>query len=791
MKTLNGFYRGIIAQNNDPYKLGRVKVFVPHLHVALLDLEDQDFNKEFYFSEFGTNYNKSNPNLIDLTKYIDMLKMKLPWAEVSLPITGAGYSVFNSPSNRASISDSPFFVNQQVEDDNSTGAPVGDLVRSYPPKDKFSASVDTPNPLGASYVGQSYYNAPKGMFGIPQVNTKVWLFFLEGNPNNPVVFGYSPSPNSYDQIYDDTTYPSGYENNDATGEADAENLKRQTRIAMNYAGGSLTFDGTNNNEETIWSHDGGSFEKFSHSGKSTLVVGNAQSLMKGDAFTTIEGSQSFYCSDKIEYIAGSDLNISVGPLNYGAAQRWKDAATKIHAVKSLPEIKNADNSSVFSSPLAKKSGKNPPCEACSSGKKRPTYSGKTGVGSEENLNFLEKAKKTVEDGLAGLKNFASFLGSSVNLNIGDITEEQYPKPENCPICKGTRESPSTMGGDFPREERKDEIGNLYVQSAQEFFEAENELGGDVTATIGGNVFISVGCANNDSLSIRENKKGSLTTPRVEIDPEQGAYSTFVESSTIEMVHVDKFPGGQFTIDAGNGFQINSGSGGCEINSTGALSLYGTVAELTGEQVNLSSKCGMNMSTGETISFNASNISIESSGQTCLKGNVAVDGNMSFTGGCLVQGEMYVHHITGPAEPQYTFYQPELYGTSNPESSLKIGFLKNNQQILMDIPGVGSNILCTVKQTTPIVTTDGGQVADKGCVYVNPHRHVFLNLPMTLGGTYGEMRKSAVEKGMGGSKPILADKILPGRKGDGIPEMAPESSFGLEQENRPSISIIKT
>lgn len=790
MKTLNGFYRGIIAQNNDPLRLGRVKVFVPHLHLASLDLDPRDYDKEFYFSEFGTNYNKSNPNFVDLTKYIEKIKMKLPWAEVSLPVTGGGYSSFNSPSNRATTSDSPYFVNQNDED-GSTGTSAGALEQEYPPKDKFSASTDTPNPLGASYTAQSYYNAPKGMFGIPQVNTKVWLFFLEGNPNNPVVFGYSPSPNSYNQIYDDTTYPSGYENNDPTGEADPQNLKKQTRTAMNYPGGSLTFDGTSNNEEISLAHDSGSFDKFSHSGKSSLIIGQKQSLIKGDGFTTVEGSQSSYYADKVEYIAGSDLNISVGPLNYAAAQRWKDAAANIHAVKSLPEVQNSDNSSVFSSPLAKKSGKNPPCRACSKGEKRPTYSGKSGVGSEENLNSLNKAQKSFQDGIKSLKdNFLSFLSDSVGLDVGKIVEEQYPKTENCPVCKGTGESPSTMGGDFPKEERKEEIGNLYLQNAQEFFEAENEMGGDVTATVGGNIFISVGCATNDFDSIRVNKTGSENNIGVSLDPEMGLYSSPVTTSTVELNHVDKFPGGQFTIDAGNGISLHGGSGGCEVSSTGMLSLYGTVTELTGEQVNLSSKSGMNIATGEVLSFNAANIAIESSGQTCMKGNIAVDGNLMCTGGAMIQGEMFVQHMTGPMENQLTDFHPELYGSANSGSALKIGFLAVGTSFTATIDGSEKTVVIT-NNPVPIVTTDSGQTPDDECIYVFPHQHVYRSIPMTLGGTYADARKSAAESGMGGSKPVAASAITPGLKAPNIPFMAPDSAFGKNQKGMaPKVSPLK-
>jgi hypothetical protein len=788
MKTLNGFYRGIICQNNDPEKLGRVKVFVPHLHLTLIDLDPQDYNKEFYFSEFGTNYNKIKPNFIDLTKYVEKIKMKLPWAEVSLPITGGGFSSFNSASNRASTSDSPFYVNQQSENngenDDSTGAPAGALAQSYPPSDAFSSGSDTPNPFGSAYTAQSYYNAPKGMFGIPQVNTKVWLFFLEGNPNNPVVFGYSPSSSSYNKIYDETTYPNGYENNDPTTEADPQNLRKQARTAMNYPGGSLTFDGTNNNEAVSISHDGGSFQEFSNSGQSNLVVGRKQSLVEGDSNTTIKGSQRIYAGDTVEQIIGKDLNISVGPHNYAAAQRWKDAIAKIHAYKSLPEVQNADNSSVFSSPLAKKSGKNPECRACrGKDSKRKTYSGKSGVGSEENLNLLQKAQKGIEDGLKSFQDgILSFLNDSVGLDLGELKEEQFPKTENCPICKGTGESPSTMDGDFPKEDRKEEIGNLYLQAAQELFEAENEMGGDLTYNVGGNITFIAGDVNNDLDAIRINKQGSELNVGVSLDAEQGLYNSPVTSSTVEYNHVDKFPGGQVTFQCGNGVTLCGGSGGCQIETTGILSLYGVVTELAAEKLDLSSKSGMSISTGEVLSFNAGNMVIESSGQTCMKGNIAVDGNLMCTGGAMIQGEMFVQHITGPMEPQETDLHPELYGSSNSGSALKIGFLKNGQIIKMDIPGLGSDIPCVVKETIPIITTDGGQTGDADAIYVYPHQHIYRSIPMTLGGTYEESRKNAMESGMGGKEPVAASQIIPGPKLPNIPQMAPETAFGTNQRN---------
>ena len=797
MEELHGFYRGIVAQNNDPERLGRVKVFVPHLHMALLDIEESDYDGEFFFAEFGTNYQSKGKKMIDMTKYIEKIKLKLPWAEISLPITGGGYSSFNSPSNRASTSDAPNYLNQQAEEDGSTGAPAGAELKMNPPSDRFASSSDNPNPLGASYQTQSYYNAPKGMFGIPQVNSKVWLFFLNGNPNTPIVFGYSPSADSYNQIFDDTNYPNGYENNDPTNEENPENLKRRQLTALNYKGGSISFNGTDNEESLSMSHDSGSYTEMNHSGKKTLVMGLNNKLVKGPEYTTIEDSYNLSCREDSTVEIAGDMKIQIGSANYAAAQKWKDSASSIHAVKSLPETQNADNESFFSSPLAKKGGKNSPCPACSQGKKFKTLLG--GNGDDKNKSKIDSGQTTFKDTL--LKSFLKFLGIKTELKIEDAKDDQYPKTSNCPVCKGSGTSPSTMGGKFPAEKRKDEIGNLYLNSAKDFFDAENEMGngGSLSLNITKDLFVSVGCASNDFDSIRVNKKGASHDIRVNLDGEKGLYPSQVVSSVVEKVHVDKFPGGQFTIDAQNGINLIGGSGGLDLNSTGCLSLYGTVAEITGEQLNLSSKSGLNIATGEVITIKAPNIAIEAGDQTFIKGSVGLDGNMACRGGAMFGGEVFLQHVTAPMEIQETEFQSELYGTAYPHKQLKVGFIKATQVINVSvslnltgqtatIPGVGSGPVTgtatgtgtiTVTQTVPIYSMDAGNIADDGCIFVYPHQHLFRNLPLNLETKYEQVRTKA--SGVDSKNPLESQKIQNGLKCKEVKGTTKEAMVGLDNQ----------
>lgn len=777
MKQLHGFYRGIIVQNNDPQKLGRVKVFVPHIHLVALDIDEEDYDKEFYFGEFGTNYQKKDENLVDLSKYIEKIKFKLPWAEVSLPITGGGGSSFNSAANRATVSDSPSFANQVAEEDGSTGAPAGAEVKANPPSDRFSSSSDNPNALGAAYSTQSFYNAPKGMFGVPQVNTKVWLFFLEGNPNTPVVFGYSPSASTYSQIYDDTNYPSGYENNAPTKEEDPENLKRRSMTAINQKGGSISFNGTDNEESLSIAHDSGSYNEFNNSGQQSLVMGQKSALVKGPSYTTVDDRYALNCGDEGEISIQKDLKITIGSANYAAAQRWKDTAANIHAVKSLPETQCSGSDTFFSSPLAKKGAENGPCPACSQGRKYPTLTG--GNGDDKNQQKINGGQTSFKDSVKN--NFSSFFGQKNTLEIEDEKDQQYPKKEKCPVCNGSGKSPSTMGGKFPKEQRKEEIGNLYLNSAQDFFEAENDLGdgGSLILNITKDLFLSVGCASNDFDSVRVNNKGSSHDIGLKLDGEQGIYPCPVVGSVVEKVHVDKFPGGGVTIDAQNGINFLGGSGGIDFSSTGVMSLYGTIAEVSGEQVNISSKSGMNIATSDVLSINANNVSIQSANQVFVKPNLAVDGNIVCRGGTMVQGELFVQHITAPLSFQETEYQSELYGTAQPNAPKVTSFIKVGQRFMANISGLGNAVITILSTPVPTYSTDSGEIADDGCIYVYPHNHLFRNVPLSLTTTYEAMRSSAA--GIDGGAPIASKKAENGLTCPEVKGTTNEANVGLDKQ----------
>jgi hypothetical protein len=74
------------------------------------------------------------------------------------------------------------------------------------------------NPYAYEYRPATYVNKPKGVFGVPNVGTKVWVFHYNGDVNLPVYFGvrhdYREALIMNDQDIEPTSldYPGYYEN---------------------------------------------------------------------------------------------------------------------------------------------------------------------------------------------------------------------------------------------------------------------------------------------------------------------------------------------------------------------------------------------------------------------------------------------------------------------------------------------------------------------------------------------------------------------------------------------------
>jgi hypothetical protein len=134
----------------------------------------------------------------------------------------------------------------------------------------------------------------------------------------------------------------------------------------------------------------------------------------------------------------------------------------------------------------------------------------------------------------------------------------------------------------------------------------------------------------------------------------------------------------------------------------------------------------------------------------------------------------------------------------------MGFIKNTQDIKCTLTGklsitpgaitanlttgvvgggpstvTGTDFTLTLTQFVPIYTTDSGQKAEDGSIYVYPHSHVFRNLPLTLGGTYEEVRGNAA--GIDGNDLIPSKKVENGMTASEIKGTTREKGVGLQNQ----------
>jgi len=178
----NGIYLGIVVQNNDPDKRGRVKVYIPQLAPTINELNTKNVDRLF------TNIDQQNNPTIHGA--LEELKKILPWAEYAGPIfAGNSTGRYNATTKQTTTSDSNTWKSGRVADwfrpannfiDDSTFPDVFAKTNEY--GNRFT------NPFAFQYTPSNYSNLSRGVFSIPNVGSHVYVFFINNDRNHPVYF---------------------------------------------------------------------------------------------------------------------------------------------------------------------------------------------------------------------------------------------------------------------------------------------------------------------------------------------------------------------------------------------------------------------------------------------------------------------------------------------------------------------------------------------------------------------------------------------------------------------------
>jgi hypothetical protein len=221
------FYRGIVVKNNDPLRLNRVKVYIS-------ELSNQPYENWF---ENHDEINVKTPGVNNVgdnwmdTAVFEEIANNIPWAEPCFPLFGeGGGSRYFEQEKIATISDSNYIEGFQILNDKSPTIETGGFSPAFlyenmgtAVSDSFSNPIDNLsgqcNPYSFAYKPSKHVNKAKGMFSIPEVGTKVWVFHWLGELNYPIYFGImhdsrelSLMNDTNNAIKSSPTYPVDFEN---------------------------------------------------------------------------------------------------------------------------------------------------------------------------------------------------------------------------------------------------------------------------------------------------------------------------------------------------------------------------------------------------------------------------------------------------------------------------------------------------------------------------------------------------------------------------------------------------
>ena len=740
MKEYYGNYLGIVIQNNDPLARGRVKIFVPHVSPTVYkNWNEIPEDKKFKF--LGANIDS------DLNNIVEDLKKMLPWSICASPITGEMSSGrLNAFPNYASNSDSSFsglsgFQADETnlkEQNNDTaqqnidliGEKEGNVYEKYRFKvnDAFNSSDNNVNNVNINsfdYTPSVYSNKVKGSFAVPSVGAHVWVFFHDGDPLFPVYFAASYGQFDWEQMYGGKSgydYPGGFENRSlsATNESDVEYYKN--KYIINQKGGTIEFVNSDYRESLKISGYNGSFKQFALKTNVELATHDDQKLVLQDQYDTVRGFRNIYTERDLDYIVRGDYYLKTGNLKEEYFKEWHDIVASLANIKQLFETKRAEKFEAgqflkLTSTLQEREGEFAPCPVCL---------GSTG---KEYLVTNDEAAKFNPIG-ALVNRATAAIGFLPDLTVSPLNGKgpsltNLPPTSRCPVCNGTGISPSSEGGSWVEDPRKtiDAYRTEYKKRIVQLADIEKKmgLGGNYIIDVTKNKVENIGLVMNDFGNVRVDSVGKITNSSVNLD-ELGAYVGMKESPMFEYVHVDDMPGGSYSLNVASRFNIAVGSGGINMKSYGAVDISGTITNVAGEQLNLSSEFETNISGGKRLSLEADIVSIKNKqgGQVLIDSNLGVNGNAIIKGGLHVDGELSVNHVTAPLEIQET-EGTQIFGETVP--LLKIGTVTITR---------GSS-----KGVYPVL---GGGVPNSVIGYY--HSHKFANLPLDLKQSNEQVRKEA-------------------------------------------------
>lgn len=512
------------------------------------------------------------------------------------------------------------------------------------------------------------------------------------------------------------------------------NLEYRNKFIHNQRGGSIEINNSTDREEVKISQFAGSNITLNNVVNSELATNNKQTKVLFDEFKTV-GNSSNECT-------GTDRTIRVVENNYeikglgnqselDALLEWREAYRSIANTNSQFWIYRGGKSyphpdtATIETPLVGSRANNPDLQQTRQSVNN-TFFG---------FSKVPEVKETVNEvsTYVTVKNKDSTTPAApIQPNLNDITTAFGSSGSRAPgvLQFGATFSSSTQDGTWGPNNDKVNLADEIIQLQDTLTPIEQKFGngGDDIEFIKRNKVQTIGGVLNNYASVRIDPFGRSQPTEVGV----GVRGTYNHNDFVphieEVDNSSNFPGGNYNLTVNNKYNVIVGSGGIQIKTSGGLTLGGSLVKLAGTEVNISGSSGVVIGSPEHIDLYSSKIQFRSNRQIYANGSFGVLNNLIIGGGAMIEGEVYVNHITAPLEVQET--------------------------------------MPTIVYGAPVADAVIGYVGDDGLVYgtstpnsikMYEHTHHFNNIPLRLTATNENMRSLAQSEGI--NNPTIAVRSL--------------------------------
>jgi hypothetical protein len=498
---------------------------------------------------------------------------------------------------------------------------------------------------------------PGGIFSTPKINSHVWVFFNDGDPQYPVYFAQHVVVADWQRIKE--TGSPGI----SQGNNDTEFARKNTSAVAQAGAGIVQFITQHEVDPTLGTMRDDSGIKISGTNGgmiSLMSTGNVEyapvnktTKVAGDNFLTVEGAHQVAVKSSLSTVVAEDHTTIIGDVS----------PESIAAAKKIKEILKPGHMTAIEA-HKEPSGKRVKCPQC--------YEN---VISEKGTLVSKLLTRVVLGVWGGISRATTYAPKSV----GEVLKTAVAPLKNTTpkkIRKGDCGNPNCVNGTIP--EYNSNIPKIEEESTafqESVFDSivENEqqlgVGGNQVTIISKNKLVKVGLITND-LPAHVEVPNAIPIPNgMEFADGHGPLPAGDSVSMYKTIDTPGAPTGFYELFVGSKYQLKVGSRGIHMETTGNIEINGGHFELTSNFISLGNNKGITKITGAAVQIEAAKSIIIGDKPTNvhIKGNAHIHANLTTQGSVYANGTLYAKRLVIPAAIQKT----DMTGAADYTSGLAV------------------------------------------------------------------------------------------------------------------------